>query len=412
MADIVQINHEVLETIAGKFTHESEDVANMVQAVQNAMNRLKSDWIGRGSDAFFKEMEGEILPALVRLVDALAQAGAVTKEINQMMQQADEEASSPFKDSSQAGGGAGVFGGGGAGAFGGGGGAAGGGGGAGALGGMLGRLGASVFNNPGMLGSQLGNALGNNFFGGNLFGDGSVMPGGGMFGDGSVSPNDYGIPQNWLSGVKDSLQGFMQDNYNDYGIPKDWLAGVKEAFGEQPADSQPGQDSAPADSGGGSSGGGGGGGGEEQKQDSGGSGGGSGGGGSPPESTTPTEPGMPASFGSGGGGGGAAEFSSPFSGRGSSGGGFSGGGGGSGEAAPAAADRLRYQPFGGVIGGGPGGAAPGGGGPGSHFGGGGGGGGQQAGGPGQAGFLPIGLAAASPFLALLGKAIKKKSGND
>jgi hypothetical protein len=43
-------------------------VAQMVQQVQNAMHRLQSDWIGRGSEAFFHEMEGELLPALNRLV--------------------------------------------------------------------------------------------------------------------------------------------------------------------------------------------------------------------------------------------------------------------------------------------------------------------------------------------------------
>jgi WXG100 family type VII secretion target len=69
----------------------------MLQQVRCSMDKLKSDWIGRGSEAFFSEMDGEVLPAVVRLQQALQQANQVSKEIVQTMQQADEEASSPFK---------------------------------------------------------------------------------------------------------------------------------------------------------------------------------------------------------------------------------------------------------------------------------------------------------------------------
>jgi WXG100 family type VII secretion target len=61
------------------------------------MDRLHEDWIGRGSKAFFNEMRGEVIPATLRLQQALEEAGRVTKEISQTMQQADEEASSPFR---------------------------------------------------------------------------------------------------------------------------------------------------------------------------------------------------------------------------------------------------------------------------------------------------------------------------
>ena len=61
------------------------------------METLEPDWVGLGSDAFFEEMQGEVLPAVQRLQEALEQAGMVTGEIVSIFQQADEEASSPFR---------------------------------------------------------------------------------------------------------------------------------------------------------------------------------------------------------------------------------------------------------------------------------------------------------------------------
>ena len=111
MNDIIQVDHEALENTAAKFSQQSEAVGQMLQTLQNAMNRLQNDWIGRGSEAFFSEMEKEIVPAVQRLIDALALASETTKEVNQTMQEADEEASTPFKDGASAGGETGALGG-------------------------------------------------------------------------------------------------------------------------------------------------------------------------------------------------------------------------------------------------------------------------------------------------------------
>ena len=56
-----------------------------------------SSWIGRGFDAFQREMRGEVLPAVTRLQNALGEAASTTNSIVQTMQSADEEASAPFR---------------------------------------------------------------------------------------------------------------------------------------------------------------------------------------------------------------------------------------------------------------------------------------------------------------------------
>ncbi len=97
MADEIKADYEQLEQVANQFVKQSEEVQQMLQQVRSSMDKLESDWIGRGSEAFFTEMKDEVLPATERLQHALEEASRVTKEIVQTVRQADDEASSPFR---------------------------------------------------------------------------------------------------------------------------------------------------------------------------------------------------------------------------------------------------------------------------------------------------------------------------
>lgn len=97
MSDEIKANYDELEQIATGFTNEAQAIEEMFQSIRSGMDNLQDAWIGRGSDAFFAEMNDDIIPAINRLRDALNDGGQVTKEISQTMQDADEEASSPFR---------------------------------------------------------------------------------------------------------------------------------------------------------------------------------------------------------------------------------------------------------------------------------------------------------------------------
>ena len=97
MADEVKVNPDELADVQREFQNQSQSIQEMFQRTRSSMDQLEPDWIGLGSDAFFEEMEGEVLPAVQRLQQALEQAGMVTGEILNIFQQADEEASSPFR---------------------------------------------------------------------------------------------------------------------------------------------------------------------------------------------------------------------------------------------------------------------------------------------------------------------------
>ncbi len=191
MIDVIQAKFEELERITDRFSQQSEAVSQMLQTVLRVMSPLQDGgWIGEGSDAFFSEMENDLLPGVRRLIEALARAGQVTGQINQILQGADEEASSYFRSDPMAGGttlGVGSVPGG-------------------------GTWGNGQFTpaGPGILQNMVGN------IGFSPGGDSGFSPGG----------NDWGIPGDWLSGVTGSLHGYMGNNYNEWGIPHDWLSGV------------------------------------------------------------------------------------------------------------------------------------------------------------------------------------------
>jgi len=102
--DIIQADYGQLEAIAQRFAGQAEAVQQMQASLRSAMEPLQNgDWIGRGSAAFFAEMNQHTLPAVERLQAALAQANGVTLEISRIMQAAEEEAARPFRGEAEGG---------------------------------------------------------------------------------------------------------------------------------------------------------------------------------------------------------------------------------------------------------------------------------------------------------------------
>ncbi len=97
-AEIVQAKYDDLTTIARRFARQAEVTAQVQRRVERAMNALQNGgWQGKGSAAFFGEMNGKVVPVMGRLNVALQVAQRTTLDIQRFVQQADEEASSPFR---------------------------------------------------------------------------------------------------------------------------------------------------------------------------------------------------------------------------------------------------------------------------------------------------------------------------
>lgn len=98
MSDEIRADYEQLEQIANKFARQEQAIQQMLQRVRASMSKLENGgWIGRGSQAFFSEMHGKVLPASQRLQQAMGEANRGVKEIVRTVQQAEDEASAVFR---------------------------------------------------------------------------------------------------------------------------------------------------------------------------------------------------------------------------------------------------------------------------------------------------------------------------
>jgi len=180
--NIVQADYEALSEIIKRFSQSAQMIQQMQQATKTTADQLRDGgWIGRGSEAFFKEMDDEATPAVQRLIEALIEAGQVTEQIRQLLRQAEEEAARPIPGNVER-----------------------------AIGGAA-AGGASADDGTGSDGDA-------GTSGGTGMGDGE-MPG-------------YYIPKDWLSGVERNGVLFGNSDLNDGGVPKDWLSDVESIFGE------------------------------------------------------------------------------------------------------------------------------------------------------------------------------------
>ena len=96
-AEEIRADYDQLAHIASRFTNQSQQIQHMTQKVQRSMETLHTGWEGRGSHAFFNEMQEKVLPGVNRLHQALQQAAHVTQQISHTVSQAEDEASAPFK---------------------------------------------------------------------------------------------------------------------------------------------------------------------------------------------------------------------------------------------------------------------------------------------------------------------------
>lgn len=102
MSDEIKADYQQLEQIASRFTQQAQVILEMSQKVRASMGKLEDGgWIGRAADAFFNEMNSLIFPACERLHTVLNDASQATKDIAQNLNQAEEEAAAPFRNTSQ-----------------------------------------------------------------------------------------------------------------------------------------------------------------------------------------------------------------------------------------------------------------------------------------------------------------------
>lgn len=94
--DLIQADYEKLEQLANQFLAHARARAEFNRTVCQQVDLVRSGWIGRGSDAFMREIDAEIVPAMQRLVAALEEASTVTCKIATTVRAAEVEAAQLF----------------------------------------------------------------------------------------------------------------------------------------------------------------------------------------------------------------------------------------------------------------------------------------------------------------------------
>ncbi|MEW5988029.1 MAG: WXG100 family type VII secretion target [Chloroflexota bacterium] len=95
---IIQADYHELADAAGRFDHQATEVYELNLRVQRAVDALRqSGWLGRAADRFYAEVDEALLPTLRQLVSALDDAGRVSRQVSQMIEQAEQEAAGRFK---------------------------------------------------------------------------------------------------------------------------------------------------------------------------------------------------------------------------------------------------------------------------------------------------------------------------
>lgn len=96
-AEVVQSQYDELKKVADRFGRQAEAQKQLQQRVARSMQSLQGGWQGKGSTAFFAEMNGKVLPVMKRLEQALAHARITTNELSTLVRAAEEEAAKPFR---------------------------------------------------------------------------------------------------------------------------------------------------------------------------------------------------------------------------------------------------------------------------------------------------------------------------
>lgn len=94
MVSKIQANYDELARVAKSFSNKASEVQRLTQQTQRCVGQLQSgDWVGKGAQNFFREMEQLVFPGMKRLNNALSQAGTVSQQISQIFRTSEEQAS-------------------------------------------------------------------------------------------------------------------------------------------------------------------------------------------------------------------------------------------------------------------------------------------------------------------------------
>jgi len=97
MARLRRVHYDEMSAIVKSFKSEQAEIDALLKQTKSKVDSLHNNqWVGQGSDKFFSEMEGTVIPAVGKLSHALGYAGDTAQKIHEVIHKHDEETKSFF----------------------------------------------------------------------------------------------------------------------------------------------------------------------------------------------------------------------------------------------------------------------------------------------------------------------------
>jgi WXG100 family type VII secretion target len=97
MSNTIAIEYEQVSQMSSHFSEESARVRKVLTDLERQIQVLKQGgWIGDAADAYYQEMDTDVIPGVNRLIEALTLAADTMSQLSTTMKNAEEEAQACF----------------------------------------------------------------------------------------------------------------------------------------------------------------------------------------------------------------------------------------------------------------------------------------------------------------------------
>ena len=91
MIIIIRADYDQMPEISKRFDREAVNVKRSIDSLNRKIEVLKGgDWFGEGANAFYREMESEVMPAMQRLLKALEMGSGVIRAIERLLHETEQ----------------------------------------------------------------------------------------------------------------------------------------------------------------------------------------------------------------------------------------------------------------------------------------------------------------------------------
>ena len=94
---IIRADFDQMPEISKRFEREAVNVKRSIDSLKRTIEVLKGgDWFGEGANAFFREMESEVMPSMQNLLRVLQLGSGTTLKIVQVLHEAEQTITGSF----------------------------------------------------------------------------------------------------------------------------------------------------------------------------------------------------------------------------------------------------------------------------------------------------------------------------